>query len=45
MIFSIHGNDKEQLHVRKQQLVPNGKIDEIRFLCDFVSHRAQGNKQ
>lgn len=45
MILSIDGNDKAQLHVRVLQLVPNGKIEEIGFLCDFLSHRVQGNKQ
>lgn len=45
MILSIDGNDKEQLHVRELQLVPSGKTEEIRFLCDVLSHSMQGNKQ
>lgn len=35
MILSIDGNDKEQLYVRELQLVPNGKIEEIRFFVIF----------
>lgn len=30
--------------MRVLQLVPNGKIEEIVFLCDFLSHKMQRNK-
>lgn len=43
--FFIDGNDKEQLLVRELQVVPNGMAEEVRFLCDFLSHRVQLNKQ
>lgn len=45
IFFFIDGNDKEQLLVRELQVVPNGMAEEVRFLCDFLSHRVQLNKQ
>lgn len=32
---------KKKLLVRELQVVPNGMAEEVRFLCDFLSHKMQ----